>query len=112
MAVEITIRLSEPLAERLRQLAQSRGVSVDDWVQATLESALNVPTPAESDESLQGLEVRFEKLPTGYYQLKLFRNGVEVPPDAFKFIGCGRSGTGDVAARHDDYFVEAILGKP
>lgn len=112
MAVEITIRLSEPQVERLHQLAQARGVSVDDFVQATLESALSEPTPAETDESLQGLEVKFERLPSGHYRMKLFRNGVEVPPDPMAIVGCGRSGTGDVAARHDDYFVEAILGRP
>ncbi|MCS6918525.1 MAG: hypothetical protein NZM28_02000 [Fimbriimonadales bacterium] len=108
MAVEITIRLSEPQAERLHHLAQSRGISVDTLVQETLQSALSEPVLAENDESLKGLEVRFEPLPSGYYRVKLLRNGVEVPPDAFKFIGCARSGTGDVAARHDAFLSSTL----
>ncbi|MCX7926387.1 MAG: BrnA antitoxin family protein [Fimbriimonadales bacterium] len=115
MAVEITIRLPESQAERLRALAQARGVSLEALVRETLQRALpdaSLETSFAEGESPEGLEVRFERTSEGYTRLKLYRSGVEVLPDPWSIVGCGRSGMGDLSTRHDDYFVEAILGQP
>lgn len=48
--------------------------------------------------------MRFERQPSGYVRVKLYQNGVEVLPETLPFIGRFRSGTGDLAARHDEYF--------
>jgi len=112
MAVEITIRLSEPQAERLAHIAQAHGVSLEMFIQDALSRMAAESVITETENTLEGLEVRFVKMPSGYMRLKLFRNGVEIPPDPMAIVGCGRSATGDLAERHDDYFVEAILQTP
>lgn len=48
MAVEITIRLSESQAERLRALAQARGVSLETYLAEVAVQAAAQPAPTLS----------------------------------------------------------------
>lgn len=107
--VEITIRLSEAQAEQLRQRAMARGQSLEAYLTQLAVQAAPETLPLQEPSLLEGLEVRFERQPSGYVRVKLYRNGVEVPPETLPFIGHFCSGTGDLAARHDEYFAEAIL---
>ena len=74
------ISLEPEQAERLRRLAADRGVSmahlIREAVDRTYGSALAPPTRAELWER------------------------------AMSAVGCGHSGLGDVAERHDDYLDE------
>jgi Arc/MetJ-type ribon-helix-helix transcriptional regulator len=78
--VRTQVQFPEEQLAAVREVARMRGVSVSCIVREGIELLLSEPRRPNRDE--------------------LVRRSIEA-------LGAFRSGTGDVSARHDDYFAEA-----